>query len=330
MAAAIDSLNLSQISADLADHAVDNKEHLFTKLLIPGLHEAAKGGVKPIDYYMGSLQATDEVVLTEIFIDSITQPGGNDGFNPKKNAVGFKTRKGKVRPAKVDVKFTKTKMANLVKSYLGQVKGLKIDATSVPFEAYLSNLILKQAQIDLRQTLWRGSYNETGTSANDCFDGIIKQVLSDIVSGTIPSSHVVDTNVITNLNAVFEFEKIMAEIPTQYFYGDMVCITNRKMKRAYENHYIAEYKQLEYNTQFDQPMIQGSNIEFIIEPNLDGFNRPLFVPKNNLIYLYDDEGNMTNLDVYYNKEERAISWMMDYQAGVGYGIAELLWTNDGV
>lgn len=143
MAVAADGFNLSQISADLADHAVDNKEHLFSKLLNPGLHDAAPGGVKPIDYYMQSMSTVDEVVLTELFMDSVTQPGNKDTFDPKNNVVGFKTRKAKVRPAKIDVLFKKTKIMSLIKSYLGQVKGLKVDPGVIPFESYIMDRILK-------------------------------------------------------------------------------------------------------------------------------------------------------------------------------------------
>lgn len=330
MAAATDSFNLSQIAADLADHAVDNKEHLFSKLLNPGLHESRPGGVKPIDYYMASLPTTDEVVLTEVFIDTVTQPGNKDTFDPKNNVVGFKTRKGKVRPAKIDVLFKKTKIMSLIKSYLGQVKGLKVDPGKIPFEEYIMSAIIQQGQIDLRNTLWNGVYNETGTAPEDCFDGLKKQILADIVSGTIPSAKVVDTAIISNTNAVGELEKIMAAIDSKYFYGDMVCLTNRVTKRAYELDYRTRYGTLPYNPGFEKQVLEGSNIEFVVEPNLDGFNRPLFIPKNNIVYLYDDESAMTNLEVDYDKRTRSIAVTGDYQAGVGYGIAELIWTNDGL
>lgn len=330
MAVAVDGFNLTQVAADLADHAVDNKEHLFTKLLNPGLHEAAGGSVKPIDYYMQSMSTVDEVVFTELFMDSVTQPGNKDTFDPKNNVVGFKTRKGKVQPAKIDILFKKTKIMSLIKSYLGQVKGLKIDPGTIPFEAYIMNAILKQAQIDLRSTLFKGVHNENGTNPNDCFDGLIKQWLADIVSGLIPASHVVDTAVITNQNGVAEFEKIMAEIPDEYFYGDMICLCNRKMKKKYADDYRARYNGASYNAGYEKDILEGSDIEFVIEPNLNGFDRPIFLPKNNIIYLYDDESAMTNLEVDYDKRTRSLAVVGDYQAAVGYGIAELIWTNDGV
>ena len=330
MAVAADGFNLSQISADLADHAVDNKEHLFTKLLNPGLHDAASGSVKPIDYYMGSMSTVDEVVFTELFMDSVTQPGNKDTFDPKNNVVGFKTRKGKVRPAKIDVMFKKTKIMSLIKSYLGQVKGLKVDPGKIPFEEFIMAAIIKQAQIDLRATLFKGSLNEAGTTPNDCFDGLIKQWLADIASGAISASHIVDTAVITNQNGVSEFEKIMAEIPSEYFYGDMICLTNRKMKKKYADNYRQLYNGASYNAGYEKDILEGSDIEFVIEPNLDGFDRPIFLPKNNIQYLYDDESAMTNLEVDYDKRTRSLAVIGDYQAAVGYGIAELIWTNDGV
>jgi hypothetical protein len=73
MAVAVDGFNLSQIGADLADHAVDNKEHLFTKLLNPGLHEAAGGGVKPIDYYMQSMSSLWMLLPSQVIRIRLTQ-----------------------------------------------------------------------------------------------------------------------------------------------------------------------------------------------------------------------------------------------------------------
>jgi hypothetical protein len=322
-------LDLVGVASDLSSHVYDNKEHLLTKLLNPGLHESRPGGVQPIHYYMSSMQGTDEVVLTEIFVESITQPGNKDTFDPKK-AIGFKTRKGKVRPAKVDVLFTKKRIMGLYKTYMSGVKSLKYNPEVLPFESYIMDLIMKSSQADLRRTLFWGEFDENGTDTLDCFDGLITQILADIASGKIPSANVVDTNVITNNNAVAEYEKIMAEIPSNYFYGDMVCLTNRKMKKKYADDYRSKYNGANYNAGYDKDFLEGSNIEFVIEPNLDGFDRPLFVPKNNIIMLYDDESAMTDMQVDYDKRTRSIAVVSDYQAGVGYGIAELLWTNDGV
>ena len=81
-----------------------------------------------------------------------------------------------------------------------------------------------------------------------------------------------------------------------------------------------------YNLAQEKKQIVGCNIPFIVEPSLDGFGFPIFIRKDNLAYLFEDEGAMTSLDFYYNKEERAISYMADFQAGTAIAQPDLIWT----
>lgn len=326
-----DSFNFSGIASDLADHALDNKEHLFTQLLVPGIHEGIPDSpIGPIDNYMTSIPGTDEVVLTEIFVDDVLQPGGKDTFNPTPNAVGFKTRKGKVRQAKVDVKFTHSKIVQLYKSYLGQVKAKKLDPTTYPFEEFVMNQIIAKAKENLRtKALYNGVYDADGTSPEDVMDGIRTQFLEALAGGQIPTKNIVDVPLFTASNAVSNFKKLCGIIPSKYFYSDLVCITNRDILTAYEDDFLERYGKYT-STDSKKKFIHGTNIEIIVEPGLDDFTRPIITPRGNLCYLYDDEGAMNNLAVDYNVRERNIAYVMDFQAGAGIAVAELLWSTDGL
>ncbi len=324
-----DSFNLAGIAADLAAHALDNREHVFTKLLVPGVHEGiANSAIKAIDSYMTSIPGTDEVVLSEIAIESVLQPGGKDTFNPKAGAVKFKTRKGKVRQAKVDVQFSHTKIVQLYKSYLGQVKGGSLDPETFPFEEVVMNQIIARAQSDLRvKALFNGIYNAAGTNPEDVMDGLRSQVLAAIVASEVPAGNIIDAPAITSANGVEVFETLVDTIPSEYLYSDLICLVPRAIKTAYERNFRNEYGKFT-RSESEKSFIEDTQIEFVVEPGLDGFTRPIITPRKNLVYLYDDEGAMNNVDVDYGKRTRDIAVMMDFQAGAGIGIAELIWTLD--
>ncbi|SFD47285.1 hypothetical protein [Spirosoma endophyticum] len=327
-----DSLNLTALAASLENYARDNKEHIFQRALVPGVDEGiADSPVVPIADYMTTMQASDEVVLTNLEVGSVAQPGGKNAFTPTLNAVNFKPRKGKVRQAKVDLQFTDKQIIALYKSYLGQVRAKQINPEELPFEEYITARVIAKFKEDIRvQTLFNGVYNPTGTGALDIADGLRTQILAAITSGDIPSANVIDTAIITASNSVGEIDKILAGVPDAEFYAGLICVCSRTFKTNYEQDYKARWGTLPYNTGQLKPTIVGTNIPFIVEPGLSGFNRPIFTPKGNLVYLYDDLAGHDTLAVDYNKRQRDIAWMMDAQVGAGIAIAERIWTNDGI
>ncbi|MGA0558297.1 hypothetical protein ACO2Q8_16680 [Larkinella sp. VNQ87] len=328
-----DSLNLTALADSLETYARDNKEHIFFKALVPGVDGGvAESPIVPIAEYMTTMNATDEVVLTNLEVGDVAQPGGKDSFNPTANAVNFKPRVAKVKPAKVDMQFTHSKLLMLYKSYLGQVKAKQIDPEKVPFEEYITARVIGKFQENIRvKTLFNGVYNAAGTGPLDIADGLKTQILAAIVAGDVPAGNIIDTAVLSSTNAVAEIEKIIAGIPDAEFYaGDLICVCNRTVKTNYEADYRTRYGTLPYNSGQLKPTIVGTDIPFIVEPGLSGFNRPIFTTRGNFVYLYDDMSGSDTLAVDYGKRTRDIAWVMDCQVAAGIAVAEQLWTNDGV
>jgi hypothetical protein len=328
----MDSLNLTALAASLENYARDNQEHIFLRALLPGVDAGIEGtSVVPLAQYMTVLAASDEVVLTNLQIGDIVQPGGKDTFNPTANAVKFKPRIGKVRPLKVDLQFLHSKIMALYKSYMGQVRSKQIDPEVVPFEEYITAAVVGKIQENIRvQTVFNGVYNAAGTGPLDVADGLRMQILGAITDGSIPSTNIIDTAIITSSNAVAETEKIIAGIPDAEYYDGLICVCSRAYKTNYELDYRAKYGNLPYNQGQLKPSIVGTDIPFIVEPGLTGFTRPIFTKNGNLVYLYDDLNGKDTLAVDYAKRTRDIAWVMDAQVGAGIAVAEQIWTNDGV
>ncbi|MBO9640168.1 MAG: hypothetical protein J7576_18505, partial [Siphonobacter aquaeclarae] len=284
--------------------------------------------IHALDEYMAMIPGNDEVVLTELLTNDVLQPGGKNSFNPTQNAVVFKNRTAKVRQCKVDLEFTHTQIMAFYKSYLGQIAAKKIDPSKLPFEEHIIAEVVKRVKENLRvKSLYNSVYNPAGSSPLDVFDGLSTQITAAIASGDVPAANIAAANTLTGGNAVGELEKIVAVISDAYFYSGVVCVCSRKQKTFYEADYRARYGSLPYNSSTEKGFIDGTNIPFVVEPGYAG-DFPIFTPKGNLAYLYDDEGKVDNLDFEYTKKTRSLAYIMDFQAATGIAAAELIWGAD--
>ncbi|TDB67106.1 hypothetical protein [Arundinibacter roseus] len=329
-----DSVDLSLLATTATDYARDNKDHIFSKIYSGGLAGRPGTPIKPITDYMMPVVGNDEVVLTELYIDSVLQPGAKDSFNPKNNAVKLKPRKAKVKPCKVDLLMKETTIMAMYKSYFGQIRGGKIDRTTYPFEAEVIKKVFDRLMTDLRNiALINGVRNEAGTAAVDTMDGLFFKLATEKASGGITAGQIATINAITAANGVTEIEKIIDMVPSDYFYEDLVCITPLKYKQAYERHYREQYGTSPYNAGFDKMQIEGTMIEFVVEPGMaitgaTKFESPVITTRENLAWLYDDEGDQTRLEFDYDKRTRSLAYMVDFQVGMDWAISELIWMGD--
>ncbi|PMD97688.1 hypothetical protein BWI97_08750 [Siphonobacter sp. BAB-5405] len=287
------SFKLGDLAASLEMYARDNEEHIFEETFIPGLEGIPGSPIVPIADYMRMMPAMDEVVLSSLQIGSVVQPGAKNTFNPTTDAVNIKPRIGKIRPIKVDLLFDHQTIIALYKSYLGECRAKKIDPEVVPLEEYIKRDIVRQAKEDIRvQSLWNGVYNKANTTPLDVMDGLKTQLLLCISEGETPAGNIADTAPITRTNAVAETQKVLDIIPDKEMYSNqLICVCAREYKTAYELDFQAKHGSLPYNTSQEKGHIVGTNIQFVVEPGLSGFNRPIITKRNNFVYLYDEEGS---------------------------------------
>lgn len=320
-----ETLNLAGVSADLLEYARDNKDHIFLDMYSPSEDEADPENFIPaMDDYTVEMDTPDEVVFTNIYAEKAFRPGkktDGDGkmFRPNIDAVKMKTRKGKVRDMSIDLLFTQEKISILKRSYFAQCKRMKINPDVLPFEAFILESVMKKAKEELRLAYFTAVYDDEGDSYLDCFDGIIKQIADSITSAELPAGNLKGQAAIAANNGVAQFEAIVDIIPTAKL-GNMVCLVSRKVKKYYEDDYRTRYGTLPWNAGVRKAKIDGTSIPLFVEPGLDAYTKPLFIPKNNIIRLYDTTSDKLNLDVDYDKRERNIAFVCDGQAGVGIGL----------
>ena len=329
-----ESLNLANIGSELQDIATDNKDHFFDGVYGVGETDAdTANSIPSMAEYAAELDTPNEVVLTNVYAAGAWQPGGKKTasgkvFNPTADAVALTPRVAKVEHVAMTFLFEQAVLVLLKKSYLSGVRANSINADEIPFGQYLLNNLMMKAKEELRLAYFQAIHNAEGTAYTALFDGYRKQILDAIVSGDIPAGNVIDTAVISATTGVAVMEDIVDGIPTKYL-NSLVCLCSRQAKRFYEKDYRTRYGTLPYNNGMTKSFIDGSGIEFMVEPGLDGFDRPLFVPRNNFVRLYDSSDN-ANLTIDYDARERDIAVVVDGQAGCGFANGEHIWTNDNV
>lgn len=321
-----DTLDLTGIHEELLDHASDMRDHFFQGIYTPGETESdTANSIYSMDNYANEMDTPDEVVFTEIYADAALKPGGARDvngkiFRPKVDAVKMKTRKGKVREIQMDFLFTREKIMALKKSYYAECNRMKINPDVLPFAAYIMRDLEAKAAAELRVGFFKAVYNAPGQTFLDMFDGILKQIALDIISGDLPPENIVEQAALSVTNGVASMEAIVDVIPTEML-SNMICLISRKGKGFYEKDYRTKFGTLPWNTGVSKPFIDGTSIPFYVEPGMDGYDKPIFVPKQNITRLYDSTSGKTGLEIDYDKRERDIAFVFDGQSGIGYGVA---------
>ncbi|MCP9765146.1 hypothetical protein [Lacihabitans soyangensis] len=328
------SIKLSDISAELQDVATDKKDHFFTEVYNLGENDSdPENSIPSMADYCAEFDTPNEVIFTNVWATGAWQPGGKKTatgkvFNPTPDAVVLKPKSARVEHISQNFEWSQADLILLKKSYLNAIQRKAIKADEIPFGQFLLDELALMAKEELRLAYWMAVHNPQGTNFLQLFNGYRHQLLAAITSGEIPASNVVDTAVLSATSGVNVFETIVAGIPTKML-SKVVCLVSRTAKKAYEDDYRTRYGTLPYNLGQKKPKIDGTSIEFMVEPGLDGFNRPIFTTRKNLARLYDSS-SMAELEIVRDIKERSIAAVVDAQAGAGFGNGKHVWTNDGV
>ena len=330
-------VNISALAATSLDYAQTHIEEIFSEALAPGMGGIAGTPVKPLDYYCTTFNTFDEVVLTNVNVSAEVRPSTFGGFEPKAGEVAkIEPRVARVKPCKMDLLFTQAQIMAYWQTYYGLKKAKKIDPTTFPFEQFIMQKIALKIQTDIRTKAYpNGVRNNAGTGALDIMDGLFKKTNDYVVSGLIPAGNITIISAVTAANAVDQFEKLVENIPAQHFYGGLVVLTTAEKKRKYEKDYRTKYGTTPYNAGFDKQEIEGSTVEFCVEPGFaptgaTAFDIGLVTTLGNIAWLYDDESAFTGFEVDYSKRDRSLAYMMDFQIGMDIVMPTEVWLGDVV
>jgi hypothetical protein len=309
------SVNISALNTALGGYARQNKVDIFSKILTESTSQ----------YFTPITGAIDQLPLAKLSTGSILKPyvaGG--GFSATNDALTFGARILNARRISADVEIVPLDLYN---SWLGQLAGAPpASPFDIPFEQFVMDAISRQAIADLETGVWNGLFDNSGTSAEDIMDGIEQLVLAAVTSGEIPAANVTAYTAITSTNALDEFKKVKSKIAAQYRNKPMYAFCSMAIYDAYMDDYQSSVGPVVYNKDYTQIFIEGTQTQIVPIPGLNGVNRIIVTPKENLVFGYDIEGGASN--IITQEFNRTIKVMMDFRAGVQFRDGAVIWTMD--
>jgi len=311
-------VDLSQLPDELKNYVQQYRSELLQQILI-----SDQSFLK----YMGLIdEVTDEIVLTEMFVNSVLQPGNKDGFTPK-GGVGFKKRTGKVRPCKVDLTMKPTELTAMYKSYLGKIKSAaaRNSVYDLLFEQEIFAAIQERVKQDLHlNAVYKGQLKSDGVNPGDTMDGLLFIIDRDINK----DKNVFAGQVTTVANAIEQVEGVADLVPSHLAQQNLVAIVDPNVAKFYNRDYRTTFGGLNYNNGYEKVMIDGTNTELISEPGLAGTNGIIITPRNNMVWLTNSLGKADGMTV--EKSKRNIDIMMDFDAAPEVSLMEYVWMNSQV
>ncbi|MVN79336.1 hypothetical protein GO988_23645 [Hymenobacter sp. HMF4947] len=278
-----------------------------------------------LQYMQLLVDVQDEQALTQMYVDSVIQPGNRDSFTPK-GTVKFKNRIGKVRACKIDFKLTPTQITAMWKGYLGRIaKSKRGEIYDVPFQQYIMDMLANKGKEEIHlQAVFKGVYRPDVNTANRVFDGILP-LLSD--AGIVPAANIFVSQPITQSNAIDQMEGLAGIVPSHLVNTDLVLLCEPTMARFYNLDYRSTFGANTNNTGgFEHKTLDGTNITIIPEPGLADTGGMMITPRENLVWLTGQLNKPNAFEV--EKSERNIKIMADFEASADLAVAELVWTTD--
>lgn len=307
------SVNITALNTALGGYARQNKVDIFSKILTESTSQ----------YFTPITGAIDQLPLAKLTTGSILKPyvaGG--GFTAATDALSFGARALNARRISADVEIVPLDLYN---SWLGQLAGAPpASPFDIPFEQFVMDAISRQAIADLETGVWNGLYDNAGTAADDIMDGVEQLVKAAVTSGEIPAGNVTTYATITSSNALDEFKKVKAKIAAQYRNKPMYAFCSMAVYDAYMDDYQSSVGPVVYNKDYTQIFIEGTQTQIVPIPGLNGVNRIIVTPKENLVFGYDIEGGASN--IITQEFNRTIKVMMDFRAGVQFRDGSVIWT----
>lgn len=166
------------------------------------------------------------------------------------------------------------------------------------FIDYIAGVIRNSIEI----MIWQGEFG-VGAGSLGLVDGLNAVIADEIVATTIPASRDL-SGAQTTSNIIATFEAMIDALPINNFSevdeegGSMyVLLTDLVSKRTYEKDYRSTFTAAPYNQQFTKTFVDGTNIEIIGAPGLEGLKRSVLIKRDNMWLGTDLADEATSLTV---------------------------------
>ena len=190
-----------------------------------------------------------------------------------------------------------------VSTLLGQVGATKGDGQmKAPTALHVLALIARGLSEHLNEAIWAGKRNAAGDTTMDLFDGFDTITTKEVTSGAIAAeegNYMKLDEEITSANAVDIAKEILFSLDPRLRAQDLYMFCTQDFADKYNEGYLLSHGGINYNTQYSQTTVEGSNGRLHIVPmyNKIGSKFIHICPKSNMLIGYDQLGDVESVMV---------------------------------
>lgn len=162
--------------------------------------------------------------------------------------------------------------------------------------------IVKARGQHIAQAAFTGKRNAEGDTTLDLCDGLLTIADKEIEAGNISEAKgnlFNFTDEVTNANAVDVAKEILFSMNHFMRRENNVMLCSSDFADKYNESYLLTHTGISYNTQYDQPYVEGSGRKLTIVglPELDGTNKAIITQTSNLLAGIYNQGDETSTDI---------------------------------
>ncbi len=190
-----------------------------------------------------------------------------------------------------------------ISTLLGAIGDTKGDGqVQAPTAKHVLGLIAKSLSENLNNAIWAGKRNPTGDTTLDLFDGFDTITGKEVTEGKIAASegnYMKLTEAITTANAVDVAKQVLFSLDPHLRAQTCYMYCSQDFVDKYNEGYLLTHSGINYNNQYQQNVVEGSNGKLILCP-LANKTDSKFIhvsPKINMLVGYDQMGDSENVMV---------------------------------
>ena len=154
----------------------------------------------------------------------------------------------------------------------------------------------------IAQAAFTGKRNAEGDTTGDLCDGLLTIADKEILAGNISvekGNLYKVSEAVTGVNAVDIAKDILFSSNPFLRRENSIMLCSTDFADKYNESYLLSHSGISYNTQYDQPFVEGSGrkLTLIPLPELDGTDKAIITQKANLLYGYYNAADQTSIDI---------------------------------
>ena len=162
--------------------------------------------------------------------------------------------------------------------------------------------IVKARGQHIAQAAFTGKRNPEGDTTLDLCDGLLTIADQEIEAGNISEGKgnlFKFTDAVTNANAVDVAKEILFSMNHFMRRENNVMLVSSDFADKYNESYLLTHSGISYNTQYDQPYVEGSGRKLTLVglPELDGTDKAIITQTSNLLAGVHNKGDETTTDI---------------------------------